>query len=202
MKKIAIFISGTGSNMESLISKSRSADLDIDFLVVSDKPDAAGIERAKALGVKVHILPEASDSWRMSSMNEKFIADLLEKESVDFILLAGFMKIVSKKIIDKFKMKIINIHPSLLPSFRGKDAQKQAFEYGVKVSGCTVHFIDEEVDTGPIILQFPADISECKSADEVKNIILNIEHEAYFAALNIILEGRWRIEGRRVILND
>jgi len=202
MKKIAIFISGSGTNMESLITKSKKDNLKVEFIVISDNVQAEGIAKAARLNVKTFIIPNTLSGWKMSTENEEYILKILKDESVDIILLAGFMKIISKNIIDSFKMKIINIHPSLLPSFKGKDAQKQAFEYGVKVSGCTVHFVDSGVDTGPIILQTAVDVSNCKDETCFKERILAFEHETYYNALKTILNSNAVIRGRRVDFND
>ncbi|MDY6787359.1 MAG: formyltransferase family protein, partial [candidate division WOR-3 bacterium] len=142
MKSIVILISGSGTNMESLIAKSRSQGMDVRFTVICDNPSAKGISRARKLGVETIIADRLSQSPCMNSEDEEIFMDLLSGINPDFILLAGFMRIISAGIIEHYKNRIINIHPSLLPSFKGRDAQKQAFDYGVKVSGCTVHFID------------------------------------------------------------
>ena len=110
------------------------------------------------------------------------------------------MRILPAQVIEEYRWRIINIHPALLPSFKGKDAQKQAFEYGVKISGCTVHFADTGIDTGPVIMQKSVDISHCKSVDEVKSAILVAEHETYYSAFRLLIEGRLRVEGRKVII--
>ncbi|MDY6787782.1 MAG: formyltransferase family protein, partial [candidate division WOR-3 bacterium] len=134
--------------------------------------------------------------------DEEIFMDLLSGINPDFILLAGFMRIISAGIIEHYKNHIINIHPSLLPSFKGRDAQRQAFDYGVKVSGCTVHFIDSDVDTGPVIMQECVDISGLRSHEEVREKILRSEHILYFKALKLLLSGNYTIKGRRVIIDD
>ncbi len=188
--------------MQSIITKSKSNNLPINFIVITDNKNAPGIEKAKNLNVPIFILSNIQNGWKMTKENDNELLDILQKNNIDFILLAGFMKIINKNIIEKYMWKIINIHPSLLPSFKGKDAQKQAFEYGVKISGCTVHFIDTGIDTGPIIMQKAVDISNCKSIDEVKSKILEQEHEIYFESLKLLLSKSYSIIGRKVVFND
>lgn len=202
MNNIVILISGSGTNMESLITKSRAHGLDVRFTVICDNPAASGISRARKLGVETMIADRFSKSPYMNSEDERILMDLLARIKPDFILLAGFMRIVSTGIIEHYKHRIVNIHPSLLPSFKGRDAQKQAFDYGVKVSGCTVHFIDSGVDTGPVIMQECVDISGILSHEEVREKILEREHALYFKALRLLLSGNYTIEGRRVIIDD
>ena len=167
MKNIAIMFSGTGSNMESIISKSFYDKLDVSFIAITDNPQAEGIAKAEKYNIPVFIIPAAVHGWRINTVHEAYINDLLNGKNVDYILLAGFMKIISSNIIERFKNRIINIHPALLPSFKGKNAQKQAFEYGAKVSGCTVHFVDKGIDTGPIIAQRAVYIGDCRNDEEV-----------------------------------
>lgn len=202
MKNIVILISGSGTNMESLIAKSRAQGMDVRFTVICDNPSAKGISRARKLGVETIIADRLSESPCMNSEDEEIFMDLLSGINPDFILLAGFMRIISAGIIEHYKNRIINIHPSLLPSFKGRDAQRQAFDYGVKVSGCTVHFIDSDVDTGPVIMQECVDISGLRSHEEVREKILRSEHILYFKALKLLLSGNYTIKGRRVIIDD
>ena len=197
MKNIAILISGSGTNMESLIKKSKNDNLELRFIVITDNKNAKGIEKAKALNIPVYILSNISKGAKMTSENDNELLKILNENNIDLILLAGFMRIINKTIIEKYKWKIINIHPSLLPSFKGKDAQKQAFEYGVKISGCTVHFIDTGIDTGPIIMQKSVDISQCQSIEDVKNTILEKEHELYYEVLKLI-----DVRGKFVVVGD
>lgn len=202
MKNIVILISGSGTNMESLITKSRGQDLDVQFTVICDNPSAKGISRARKLGVEIMIADSLSQSPYMNSEDERIILDLLSDINPDFILLAGFMRIISAGIIEHYQNRIINIHPSLLPSFKGRDAQRQAFDYGVKVSGCTVHFIDSGVDTGPVIMQECVDISGLRTHEEVRERILRSEHTLYFKALKLLLSGNYTVKGRKVIMHD
>ena len=202
MKNIVILISGSGTNMESLITKSRSQGLDVRFTVICDNPSAGGISKAKKLGVETIDVNRFSRSPRMNSEDEGILMELLTGIKPDFILLAGFMRIISKGIIVHYKNRIVNIHPSLLPSFKGRDAQKQAFDYGVKVSGCTVHFIDSGVDTGPVIMQECVDISGLMSHEEVRKKILRSEHSLYFKALKLLISGNYTVKDRRVLIDD
>lgn len=197
-KKVAILISGRGSNMESLINLSFKENLKIEFLVVSDNPEAEGLKKAEKLNVKTVVIKNLKKGWKMEREGEEELLKILKDFSPDLILLAGFMRIIPPNVIEKYYLKIVNIHPSLLPSFKGKDAQKQAFDYGVKVSGCTVHFIDMGVDTGPIIDQRCVDISKAKSVEEVSNLILEKEHQLYFEVMKKLLFSKWKVENRNV----
>lgn len=202
MKHIAILFSGTGTNMQSLIEKSREDELDVSFIAITDNPRADGINKAESFDVPVYIIPGMKEGWKMSRTNDEYVLDLLRGNNIDYILLAGYMRIISPFFIEQYNNRIINIHPALLPSFRGKDAQKQAFEHGVKMSGCTVHFVDSGVDTGPIIAQKAVDISQCSSAEEVKNTILPYEHALYYSVFKQLIEKGYHIEDRHVIPID
>ncbi|MEO0304802.1 MAG: phosphoribosylglycinamide formyltransferase [candidate division WOR-3 bacterium] len=197
-KRVAILISGRGSNMESLLVKSFEEKLQIDFLVISDNPDAEGLKKTEKFDVKTKVLKNLKKGWKIEDEGEVELLEILEDFSPDLILLAGFMRIIPIKIVEKYYLKIVNIHPSLLPSFKGKDAQKQAFEYGVKISGCTVHFVDKGVDTGPIIAQMCVDISDAKSVEDVSKKILEKEHQLYFEVMKKLLFSKWKVENRNV----
>lgn len=198
-KKVLICISGRGSNMESLLKKSKKEKLPIDFFILSDNPSAEGLKKAQKYNVKTFVLNEMPPGWKFDKFSEEEFLKIIDNISPDLIVLAGFMRIVPKNIVEKYYLKIINIHPSLLPSFKGKDAQKQAFEYKVKISGCSVHFIDYGVDTGPIISQRAVDISQAKSVEDVEKIILKNEHKLYFQTMKMILFENWKVEKRDVI---
>jgi phosphoribosylglycinamide formyltransferase-1 len=197
-KRVAILISGRGSNMESLLVKSFEEKLPIDFLVISDNPDAEGLKKAEKFNVETKVLKNLKKGWKIEDEGEVELLEILEDFSPDLILLAGFMRIIPTKIVEKYYLKIVNIHPSLLPSFKGKDAQKQAFEYGVKISGCTVHFVDKGVDTGPIIAQICVDISDARSVEDVSKKILEKEHQLYFEVMKKLLFSKWKVENRNV----
>jgi len=181
------------------LNKSLENKLDIEFIVISDNPNAEGLLIAERMGVRAIVLKESIKGCKLNEENANEIERIIEENNIYLMLLAGFMRIIPNKLIKKYPMKFINIHPSLLPSFKGKEAQKDAFDYGVKVSGCTVHFIDEGIDTGPIIMQRSVDISSASNAEEVKTLILKAEHNLYFEAMRGLLEKNYHIEGRRVI---
>lgn len=166
-------------------------------LVLSNRPDAGGIEKARQLGYPSVILHHREFQDR--SAHEVAIAEEIEKEKADFILLAGYMRLLGPKFTTRFPNRIVNIHPSLLPAFPGVDAQKQAWEYGVKVSGCTVHFVDQGLDSGPIIVQRTVTVEEDDSPETLAARILDQEHRAYVEAIRRIVSEPWRIEGRRVV---
>ncbi|MDD2655314.1 MAG: phosphoribosylglycinamide formyltransferase [Candidatus ainarchaeum sp.] len=197
MIKIGVLASGRGSNFQSIIDGIRGKEIDgrIVALIV-DKPEAGAVERAQANGVPYFIV-ERKEFAGNGEMNRK-IAEILEGKKVDLVVLAGYMRIVGKELLEKFRGRMINIHPALLPSFPGLDAQKQAFEHGVKVSGCTVHFVDEGTDTGPIIEQTPVYIGDCKDAHEVSERILPYEHETMRKVVSNFSKGKYVVEGRRV----
>lgn len=202
MKHIAILISGSGTNMQSLIKKSKTEELPVDFIIITDNPKAIGINKAKDMNIPVFILPDMKPGWRMSENDDKNLMNVLIENNTDYILLAGYMRILNKDIIEQYIFRIINIHPSLLPAFQGKDAQKQAFDYGAKISGCTVHFVDNGVDTGPILEQKAVDISKCNSRDEVQERIIIEEHKLYFEVFKNLINRKYSIKSRNVIKND
>lgn len=199
--KIGIFISGTGSNMETVIRNFQNGTLDgvseISF-VLSDKKNAGGIEKAQKLGIQTVILPKMKDETRENY--ELRLYDAVKPFNTGLIVLAGFMKIIGSSFISRYKGKIINIHPSLLPSFKGVDAQKQAFDYGVKISGCTVHFVDETLDGGPIILQKSVERHELDTVDDFKHRILDEEHRLLSKAISIVAQNNYTIKDRLVSL--
>ncbi|MFA5412364.1 MAG: phosphoribosylglycinamide formyltransferase [Candidatus Micrarchaeia archaeon] len=197
MIKIGVLASGRGSNFQSIIDGIKGKEIDGGIVaLVVDKPEAGAVERAQANGVPYFIV-ERKDFANNGEMNRK-IAEILEAKKVDLVVLAGYMRIVGKELIEKFRGRMINIHPALLPSFPGLDAQKQAFEHGVKVSGCTIHFVDEGTDTGPIIEQTPVYIGDCKDAHEVSERILPYEHETMRKVVSNFSKGRYIVEGRKV----
>lgn len=202
LKRVAIFISGRGSNMESLLIKSRRENLPVEFIAVSDNPSAEGIKTALSMGVRTEVIDNCPEGWRLCKDNVYQIEKIIAENNIALVLLAGFMRIIPSELIERHPLTFVNIHPSLLPSFKGKQAQKDAYEYGAKVSGCTVHFIDSGVDTGPIILQRAVDISGAESVDEVKSLILREEHQAYFDAFKLLLNKKISLNGRRVDFGD
>lgn len=199
--KAAVFISGSGTNMEKVCRNFFAGDLrgisEISF-VLSDKSDAPGIKKATDMGIKTIILPR-----KKGEEKNEYETRLLESVlpfSTELIVLAGFMKILGTTFLSGYPGKIINIHPSLLPAFRGTDAQKQAFDYGVKVSGCTVHFVDETLDGGPVIIQQPVIREQSDDYESFKQKILDEEHKILSKAISIVAEGKYSISGRFVLL--
>lgn len=195
--RIVILISGRGTNMKRLIEACQHGEIPARVVCVfSDNPDARGLDIARSLGVETESLSPRSFPDR-----EAFFRALLERvkeKEPDLICLAGFMRILPAFFVQAFRGRIMNIHPALLPSFPGLHAQQQALEYGVKITGCTVHFVDEGVDTGPIIVQRAVPVREDDTLDTLSARILEQEHQAYPEAVRLFFEGRLKIEGRRV----
>jgi phosphoribosylglycinamide formyltransferase-1 len=198
-RRIAVLLSGRGSNFEALaenISAGEIPGAEI-AIVISNKPDAQGLERAKSRGIPTRMIP--SKGLEREAYDRLVVATLQERQ-VELICLAGYMRLLSAYFVAAFPQRIINIHPSLLPSFPGLESQKQALEYGVKFAGCTVHFVDENLDAGPIILQSAVPVLDSDNEQTLSERILREEHRIYSEAVKIILEGKYKIEGRRVIL--
>jgi len=195
--KVAVLASGRGSNFKAIQDAIIAGRVDAEIKVlISNKPDAPAIEIAKQNKIPVEIV-ERKDFKTREEMDEK-IKTVLDSYGVGLVVLAGYMVVLKgKKLLESYKNRIINIHPSLLPSFPGVDAQKQAFDYGAKISGVTIHLVDETLDAGPILYQEPVDISDCKSADEAALKILEIEHRAYAKVVDSFSKGRYVVEGRR-----
>jgi phosphoribosylglycinamide formyltransferase-1 len=198
-RRIAVLLSGRGSNFEALaenISSGKIPGAEI-AIVISNKPDAQGLERAKSRGILTRMIP--SKGLEREAYDRLVVATLQEQQ-VELICLAGYMRLLSAYFVAAFPQRIINIHPSLLPSFPGLESQKQALEYGVKFAGCTVHFVDENLDAGPIILQSAVPVLDSDNEQTLSERILREEHRIYSQAVEIVLEGKYKIEGRRVIL--
>ena len=197
-KRIGILLSGRGSNFEALaesVAAGRIPGAEI-AVVISNREGAPGIEKAKARGLEARVIP--SKGLEREAYDRQVVAVLKEKR-VDLVCLAGFMRLLSPYFVAEFRNRILNIHPSLLPSFPGLEAQRQALEYGVKWSGCSVHFVDENLDAGPIVAQSVVQIRDDDTPDSLAARILAEEHRIYTEAVNIVLRGKYRIEGRRVI---
>jgi phosphoribosylglycinamide formyltransferase-1 len=201
--KLAILISGRGSNMKAILQSISTSDLTgvEATVVISNDPQAKGLAIAKEFNVSTEILANSElKGWEY----DKNLFSLLQKYNVTptngLVCLAGYMRILSREFVDIYKMRIINIHPSLLPSFPGLHAQKQALEYGVKVTGCTIHFVDEKVDSGFIILQQSVKVLDSDSEETLSERILREEHKLYPQAIRLIAEKRISIRGRKVIL--
>jgi phosphoribosylglycinamide formyltransferase-1 len=199
MTRLGILISGRGSNMEAIARQVAAGAIpgaEI-AVVIANRAAAAGLEIAAGLGLKTVCLP--SKGLEREAYDAQLIAEL-QAHGVELVCLAGYMRLLSAAFIRAFPMRILNIHPSLLPAFPGLDAQHQAWEYGVKISGCTVHFVDEHLDHGPIVLQAAVEVKAEDTAETLAQRILEQEHRIYSEAIRIVVSGRYRIEGRRVIV--
>lgn len=195
--KIAVLASGRGSNLQSLIDEWQEGSLPVEFMGVgSDKIDSQALERAEKAGIPARAFLLGNYPDKESQEND--ILNWLEELGVELLILAGYMRVLSRNFIRKADYPIVNIHPSLLPAFPGLNAQKQALEYGVKFSGCTVHFVDEGMDSGPIILQQAVPVFEEDDVAALAERILKVEHEIYPEAVRLIALGKVKREGRRV----
>jgi phosphoribosylglycinamide formyltransferase-1 len=197
-KNIGVLLSGRGSNFEALadsIAAGQIPDARI-ALVISNREDAPGLERAAARNIPARVIP--SKGLEREVYDRQVIAALREAR-VDLVCLAGFMRLLSPCFVREFSGRILNIHPSLLPAFPGLEAQRQALEYGVKFTGCTVHFVDENLDAGPIVKQAIVPIESGDTPESLAARVLLEEHRIYTEAVRLVLSGRYRIEGRRVI---
>jgi phosphoribosylglycinamide formyltransferase-1 len=196
MKRVGVLISGRGSNLQALIDAQQAGSLGGQIaVVISNVPAAPGLERARTAGVAAVVLDHRG---RNREDHEREVLELLRRHEVDLVCLAGYMRLLSPVFIRAFPGRILNIHPSLLPAFPGLEAQRQALEYGVKVSGATVHIVNEGLDAGPIVVQEAVPVREDDTATELAARTLQAEHRIYPRAVRILLEGRYRLEGRRV----
>jgi phosphoribosylglycinamide formyltransferase 1 len=197
MKNLGILLSGRGSNFEAIADNVASGRLGAKIaVVISNRADAGGIESARRRGLNALVI---ASKGKVREEHDREVVAALREHQVDLICLAGYMRLLSPWFVQQFPNRILNIHPSLLPSFPGLEAQKQAFDYGVKVSGCTVHFVDENLDHGAIILQKVVPVLDTDNDHALAARILEQEHIAYSEAIEILLEGKYRIEGRRVV---
>jgi phosphoribosylglycinamide formyltransferase-1 len=201
MKRIGVLISGRGSNLQALIDAQQADDLGGGEIavVISNVATAFGLERARNAGIAT-VYKEHRGKKREDYDAE--IVSILKEYRVDVVCLAGFMRLLSPVLVRAFPNRILNIHPALLPAFPGLDAQRQAFEHGVKVSGATVHVVDEGLDSGPIVVQEAVPVFDTDDVETLANRILEVEHRIYPKAVRALLAGRYRIEGRRFIVED
>ena len=194
---IAVLASGRGTNFAAIVRAVKRGKIIANIsLLICDNPKAGAIGRAKRAGIKIALVKR--EDFATKKDFEAKIIQHLEENKIDLIVLAGFMRMLSPEFVSRFKFKILNIHPALLPSFKGTQGIKDAFEYGVKVTGVTVHFVDEEMDHGPIILQAPVKINKNDTLESLEARIHKIEHKIYPEAIRLFTEGRLRVEGRRV----
>jgi phosphoribosylglycinamide formyltransferase-1 len=201
VKRIGVLLSGRGSNFEALadsIATGRIPDAEI-AIVVSNREDAPGIARAKSRGIATKVLP--SKGLERETFDRQ-VVEVLREQKVELVCLAGYMRLLSPYFVAAFPHRILNIHPSLLPSFPGLESQKQALDYGAKFAGCTVHFVDENLDAGPIILQAAVPVDDRDTETSLSEKILREEHRIYTEAVKLVLAGQYKITGRRVTRSD
>ncbi len=198
---IGVLASGRGSNLQAIIDNIEAGKLDaIVGVVISDRPTAYALERAKNHGIPgVHINPK---EYAGKEEYEKAVVERLKANRVELVILAGYMRLVGKVLLEAFPHHLMNIHPALLPSFPGTHGQRDAVDYGVRFSGCTVHFVDEGMDTGPIILQAVVPVMQDDDEDSLAGRILKEEHKVYSQAIQLFAEGRLKVEGRKVRISD
>jgi phosphoribosylglycinamide formyltransferase-1 len=196
MKKLGILLSGRGSNFEAIARNVSSGSIDAEIaVVISNRPGARGLDIARDMGLNAMCIP--SKGMERESY-DCAVAAALKSHDVDLVCLAGYMRLLSPSFIREFPLKILNIHPSLLPAFPGLDAQEQALRHGVKITGCTVHFVDEDLDAGPIVAQASVAVFDDDTAESLSARILKEEHRIYSEAIRLVISGAYRIEGRRV----
>jgi phosphoribosylglycinamide formyltransferase 1 len=200
-RRVGVLISGRGSNLQAIIDATRAGRLDAQIaLVVSNRADAYGLERARQAGVETLVRDHRAHPSR--DAYEAVLVGDLQARGVELVCLAGFMRLLGATFVNAFPDRILNIHPALLPAFPGLHAQRQALEHGVKVSGATVHFVDTNLDAGPIVLQAAVPVLDGDTEDALSARILEQEHRIYPEAIQRILDGHWRIDGRRVVFSS
>ncbi len=198
MKKLGILLSGRGSNFEAIARNIQAGKIPAEIaVVISNRQEAPGLARAKEMGLNARFIPSQG---KEREAYDREVVSVLKEFQVDVVCLAGFMRILSPYFVREFPRRILNIHPALLPAFPGPEAQKQALEYGVKYTGCTVHIVDEGVDTGPILCQAVVPVRDDDTVETLSARSLKEEHRIYSQALCLLLEDRIRIEGRRALL--
>src|SRR5437870_9628166 len=199
MKNLGILLSGSGSNVEGIVKNAASGkipDAHIE-VVISNRPDAGGLEIARRLGLTALV---SSSKGKEREEHDREVIAALKEHKVDLVCLAGYMRLLSPWFVQQFPRRILNIHPSLLPAFPGLEAQEQAYAYGVKVAGCTVHFVDEELDHGAIIVQKAVPVLDTDDEHTLSARILEQEHVAYSEAINIVLAGKYEVVGRKLVM--
>ena len=197
---LGILLSGRGSNFEAIANNIDAGRLAAKIsIVISNRADAGGIESARRRGLNTRVIPSKG---RQREEHDHDVVAALRRASVDLVILAGYMRLLSPWFIQQFRQRILNIHPSLLPAFPGLEAQKQAFDYGAQISGCSVHFVDEHLDHGPIIVQRAVPVLPDDDDHTLAARILEQEHKAYTEAIRIVIEGNYQIVGRRVVIRS
>ena len=199
MKRLAILISGRGSNFEAIAHNVARGTIPGDIaVVVSNRAEAPGLDIARRLGIRSVTIPSKGLD---REIYDRMVIEELDRCQADLVCLAGFMRLLSAQFIRRFPQRILNIHPSLLPAFPGLDAQSQALEHGVKITGCTVHFVDEQLDAGPIVMQAAVPVLDTDSLETLSARILAEEHRIYSEAIRIVLARAYEVAGRRVFLS-
>ena len=197
--KLGILISGSGTNLQSIIDSIKKGSLKAEIeVVISNVQDAYGLIRAKKEGIPAYFVDHKKYQSRKD--HEIKLIEILKNHGVDLVILAGYMRVITDYFISQYPNKILNIHPAILPSFKGVDAQKQAIEYGVKLSGATVHFVDEKIDHGPIIIQGVTIVKENDKRDDLARRILKIEHRIFPQAISWLVEDRIQIQGNKTFI--
>ena len=199
MLKIGVLVSGNGTNLQSILDSCESDRFAEVAVVISNKADAYALKRAESKGVPTRVISHKDYPDRAAYDSE--LINILNEYDVGLVVLAGFMRILTGEFLRAFPGRVMNIHPALLPSFPGLEVRQAAIDYGVRFSGCTVHFVDEDVDTGPIIIQAVVPVYPEDSEDELKHRILKQEHKIYPEAIKLFAQGRLRIEGRKVFID-
>jgi len=200
-KRIGVLLSGRGSNFDALaesVAAGRIPNAEI-AVVISNRESAPGIQRAESRGIKTRVIPSKGLEREVF---DRQVAGVLDEHKADLICLAGYMRLLSPFFVAQFPNRILNIHPSLLPSFPGLESQRQALEYGVKFAGCTVHFVDENLDAGPIVIQAVVAVEDHDTEESLSARILKEEHRVYSEAVKIVLEEKYKMVGRRVLLTN
>lgn len=200
MKKLGILLSGRGSNFEAIADSVQAGRIRAEIaVVISNRAEAPGIESARRRGLDARVIPSKG---KPREHHDTEVVSALREKKVDLVCLAGYMRLLSPWFVQQFPNRILNIHPSLLPAFPGLEAQKQAFDYGSKISGCTVHFVDEHLDHGAIVLQRAVPVLDSDDEHTLAARILEQEHIAYTEAINLVLEGNYEIVGRRLVMTS
>jgi len=199
-RRLGVLISGRGSNLQSIVDAIQRGELQAEIaVVISNRTEAAGLMRAREAGIEtVSVLQK---DYASRDLYDAAVARVLQSHGVDLVCLAGFMRLIGEPLLEAFPNRILNIHPSLLPAFPGLDAQKQALEYGVRVAGATVHFVDAELDGGAIVLQAAVPVLDADTVESLSARILIEEHRLYPRAVALVLDGKWCLAGRRVMVD-
>ena len=195
--RLGILLSGRGSNFMAIADNVAAGKIPAEIaVVISNRPNAPGLEEAKRRGLDTRLIPSKGLE---RDQYDRMVVEVLQEKQVDLVCLAGFMRLLSAYFVSQFPNRILNIHPALLPAFPGLEAQHQALEHGVKITGCTVHFVDENLDAGPIIVQATVPVLDEDTPETLSARILKEEHRIYSEAIQLVLSGGWHIEGRRVL---